>query len=724
MAVDNTIDIVPDEQVDSSVELTPGFIGGTIDLGGQNISRVDLAARGGDFAANRYPASEGPYTLTVNVPTGESLDYTVSATAWMDNYTTRMFFQDQVVSVEEGQTSQLDYRVNSGYIAAELLTNGCTIVHSEMWATREDPGGYSKAMTKRGGEQQYRFPVQPNSAIRVYGQVQLSTGATFQLEEQAVTVSPGQETPVSWEVNCVAGQLSQIQHDVEYHLPMDYHLSYLYRQGSGSPYRVEKHEGSVLFADLAPGDWHLYSYSYWNNHQNLISKRFNNIKTLSGETTGVSFDQYPGFLRGSLALSGTHTIEDTSYAHIYAYGRNPLYPSDQVYSRALANNVDGTFNLALPQGEYSTYVSVYAFYRPTAGDDYLNASLYMYDYSKRNDLLYIDSQEVIEGYDVAYETGSAVIKFRRADGGAFSAPYITAKSYTYDENQVLQSYSYTTSRTLSAADRVTMVGFPGTYEVEAWAYVDGSRTIFGKVEVEIISGVEKVIDLGGPTLTVSEPAAGAVLSEQTLTLSGTATDESGIEAILVNGEAVAFSATDNPEDPYEVSFTTVITLGEGENKITTVASDASGNESTDSRTVTYVPPVAEVVQARMDIKPGSCKNPFNVTEKGVMPVVLLGSAEFDVREIDPASLTLHGVGLLRHAYGDAAEYLADGGCGTDQADGYEDLVLKFKSQAIVAALGAVSDGEVITLELNGTSYEGLELVADDHLTIIKRGRKK
>ncbi|MFT5697532.1 MAG: hypothetical protein ACI8ZB_000380 [Desulforhopalus sp.] len=123
----------------------------------------------------------------------------------------------------------------------------------------------------------------------------------------------------------------------------------------------------------------------------------------------------------------------------------------------------------------------------------------------------------------------------------------------------------------------------------------------------------------------------------------------------------------------------------------------------------------------LDIKPGSCKNPFNVTQKGVLPVVFLGSADFDVRNIDPSSLSLQGVALHRYAFDDAARYTTDGSCNTDQGDGYEDLVLKFKSQAIVAALDEVTHNETITLTLNGSTYDGLDILAHDNITIIKKG---
>lgn len=717
---ENTVEIIPDETVDSSVQLTPGFISGLVDIGGQNVSRIDLVADSADYSAKIYPTTEGPYTLTVNVPEGTILDYKVTGRVYMDSYNTRMFFQDRNVPVAEGRTSKLDFIVNSGYVTGEFVTDGCSITSSELWAVRDDSEGFSKATTRLGSEKLFRFPVQPNDGVKVYGQVQLSTGQTLNLTPQYINVPPGQDASVNWQFNCIAGQLSNIRHDVNYHMPVDYNYTHLYNQGAWSPYRSDRHDGNILFENLAPSTWRLYTYTYWNNNQNLIAKNFTNIITQAGQTTEVVFDQFPGFLRGNLSLTGTHTLQDTSYAHIYAYGENAIYPSDQVFSRALADKTDGSFNLALPKGEYRPYVSAYAFYNPELGTDYINSYMYMYDYAKRSALLYIDSAQIIDGHNVNYETGSAIIKFSRADGGVFSSPYVNAKSYTYDENNSLQSYVYTTSRGYTATDRVTMVGFPGTYEVEAWAYVGGSLTTFGKVEIEIVPGVEKVIDIGGPELSVSNPAAGTLFEVETITVEGLATDDSGVETITVNGSEVEFSSTNNPEDENEVSFSVTIELIAGENSILTVATDANGNESSDSRAVSYLKPEVKNVDGILDVKPGSCKNPFNVTSKGVLPVVLLGSDDLDVYSINPDTLTLNGVVPVRTGIDDTAAFVSDGSCDTDFADGYADLVMKFDSQEMVQAIGEVNDGDVIMLTLNGSSYGDEPVAADDVVTIIKK----
>ena len=66
-----------------------------------------------------------------------------------------------------------------------------------------------------------------------------------------------------------------------------------------------------------------------------------------------------------------------------------------------------------------------------------------------------------------------------------------------------------------------------------------------------------------------------------------------------------------------------------------------------------VPTQAETVVA-VDIQPGSCPNPRNVESRGVWPVAILGSANFDVTAIDIPTVKLEGVAPLRWAYKDVA----------------------------------------------------------------------
>ena len=65
-------------------------------------------------------------------------------------------------------------------------------------------------------------------------------------------------------------------------------------------------------------------------------------------------------------------------------------------------------------------------------------------------------------------------------------------------------------------------------------------------------------------------------------------------------------------------------------------------------------------------------------------------------------------------------------CNEYGPDGYLDLTLKFNSQEIVAALGDVSDGDMLVLQLIGNlkeEYGGTSIVGEDVVVILKKGKE-
>ena len=140
-----------------------------------------------------------------------------------------------------------------------------------------------------------------------------------------------------------------------------------------------------------------------------------------------------------------------------------------------------------------------------------------------------------------------------------------------------------------------------------------------------------------------------------------------------------------------------------------------------------------VISVHFDIKPGSCPNPLNVKSKGVLPVAILGTEDFDVHTIDPATvrLTLNGngdgaVAPLRWAYEDVATpfegELCD--CHDYNGDGYMDMTFKFKTQEIVETLGLSSySGETIPLAIIGDlmeDYGGTPIYGQDCVWILEK----
>lgn len=143
---------------------------------------------------------------------------------------------------------------------------------------------------------------------------------------------------------------------------------------------------------------------------------------------------------------------------------------------------------------------------------------------------------------------------------------------------------------------------------------------------------------------------------------------------------------------------------------TTVIGEDPDNPSGEPGSIVIEPPFIEV---SVDIKPGSCPNPLTLKSKGVLPVAILGSADFDVTQIDPASIKiaysdLPGVSVLRWSLKDVATPFEGEPCDcqTLEADGYLDLSLKFSNQEARVMLGLDEVvGQTVPLKMTGKLME-------------------
>jgi hypothetical protein len=107
------------------------------------------------------------------------------------------------------------------------------------------------------------------------------------------------------------------------------------------------------------------------------------------------------------------------------------------------------------------------------------------------------------------------------------------------------------------------------------------------------------------------------------------------------------------------------------------------------------------IQVQVDIKPGSDPSCFNNDGNGVIPAAILGSATFDVSQVDVATVSMEGLKVA--VKGKNAKYLAS--YEDVNLDGYPDLVVKFADVDGVFAKG--SGFATITGNLkDGTPFMG------------------
>ncbi|WP_154859655.1 vWA domain-containing protein [Cyclobacterium xiamenense] len=178
------------------------------------------------------------------------------------------------------------------------------------------------------------------------------------------------------------------------------------------------------------------------------------------------------------------------------------------------------------------------------------------------------------------------------------------------------------------------------------------------------------------------------------------------------------------DEPVERLFDVTVTVPEGTAPgVYTFDLCLVGDGATYGTTSVTITVPEPVVPVAFDVHPGSCPNPIQLRRNGVIPTAILGTADFDVNEIDLSTLTMEGVSPVRHAYSDVAtpylpladKPLDSGACNELGSDGFMDLTLKFDAQEIIQTLGDVSRDDLIKVKvmgklLDGTDFEGEDII--------------
>lgn len=197
--------------------------------------------------------------------------------------------------------------------------------------------------------------------------------------------------------------------------------------------------------------------------------------------------------------------------------------------------------------------------------------------------------------------------------------------------------------------------------------------------------------------------------------------------LFINNDLTEGGGSINTEmDGLTVVFTATGTLNPGVNKIKLAIADA-GDRLLDSNVFIKAESfvcAAPVIEVDFDIRPTSCPNPLNVKAGGDLPVAILGSANFDVNDIDLSTLQLEGVSAIRTNIEDVTGPVTDPEddceCNTDGPDGFQDLTIKFDNRAIASALGDVIDGEQVQLNITGALKDGTPISGLDCVSIIQK----
>jgi hypothetical protein len=122
----------------------------------------------------------------------------------------------------------------------------------------------------------------------------------------------------------------------------------------------------------------------------------------------------------------------------------------------------------------------------------------------------------------------------------------------------------------------------------------------------------------------------------------------------------------------------------------------------------------------LDIEPNAGPNTLNLASNGVIKVALLGSADADVSRITLRTLRLENAAPFRYQLSDLGSQSdgEDTAGGFRRQDGYQDVLLYFRTQDVLSVLRYREFNTVQRLTLRGKLLGGTDIAATDCVRLL------
>ena len=128
-----------------------------------------------------------------------------------------------------------------------------------------------------------------------------------------------------------------------------------------------------------------------------------------------------------------------------------------------------------------------------------------------------------------------------------------------------------------------------------------------------------------------------------------------------------------------------------------------------------------------DVYPITCPNALNRESKGWTPMALLGTADFDVSQVNIETLTINGILPVKWSFDDVGtpqmpfvdKPLNANECNMLLSDGLMDLTLKFKTEEFGPLFNGAAVGDVVVATITGELLDGTKFIGEDVILIVK-----
>jgi PKD repeat protein len=623
------------------VILNPGYIQGTVTVIGEEPSGGNIYATSIPYG---YDSSVGIYSGNYDLTVEGYHDYKVIARpAWLVQSLgywslTNLYMEPQYTYVNIGETVDLDYTLDPGHVQLSVNVIGGDIrhiywniysssdpLHGIRYHTKQEEGGVNVWDPVL---QQYIFyplsgtttvPVVPWESIDanndgyyekyLYAVGHVTVGAiTYALPKQYISVAVGETVYVQWDLDVTPGIITGSVNMVDEEF-RDYGLvgSAMIGETPVVMYPNIRPAGVDYYFEMPATTWELYPQVRWwgasypRQGYLTFASIADTLEIGPGEHIIHNWNINPSYAQGAINLWGANTEFEWARIDSRCQETSPSGANSYSTFRSYIDN----YEVVLHEGNWGigSLFQLYFDYNPNVEGDYEVSTMGIYNahVMRENLLTTVAAGETVTDVDFDIGTAMITLNYEVEGGGLLWAPRI----YTFSREEFLPYRVDTHCYGYGSADPTTLgectVTVPaGYHRVQAHAYVeDGSFAKFGEFYIDVEAGDVIIHDIGAPILDVTHPLGYQHVITNNVLVEGTATDDSEIATITVNGVEVQFTSTNNPDDPNEVSFsTTVEGLVFGENTITVVATDTYDKTTTVERIVISDyqngPPVAAI----------------------------------------------------------------------------------------------------------------------------------
>ena len=249
--------------------------------------------------------------------------------------------------------------------------------------------------------------------------------------------------------------------------------------------------GSYEYTNLLPSSYRLYNTAYFPG-SHLYFYRHNTVAE-AGVITQVDYTENLSMALFDLNPTGFLSLDNISGGYVQARWTAPN-PNPNNEQRNLYGQFDQTTNQlsgAVTSGEWKfDRISINGYDYSTRGV-YLSYALGIYDYQPITHTFAGGETENLGGFD--FDTTQTELTFDVIEpAGAteeilISSANINGYVTTYENGAPYQQLSMSASVSGGAKprQRVRIVGIPGTYNLQTYGYVEGSRVSFGNFSLEL-----------------------------------------------------------------------------------------------------------------------------------------------------------------------------------------------------------------------------------------------